>query len=186
MPCAVVISVLELFKIGIGPSASHTVGPMLAAAAFLRRNADWLATNPGTAPLRLRCTLKGPLSFTGHGHATDRAVLLGLHGHDPTGLCAVRGGSPTQVENAAEIALEHHPGMTCDPVRGLVQVPCIERNAFVAVKAHIAASLALRGSGRHFIPLDDCIAAMKQTGLEMSSKYKETALGGLAVSLTEC
>jgi len=102
------------------------------------------------------------------------------------GLCAVKGGTPAQVENAAEIALEHHLGMTCDPVKGLVQVPCIERNGFGAIKAHTAASLALRGSGEHFMPLDSCIEAMKQTGLEMSAKYKETALGGLAVSLTEC
>jgi L-serine dehydratase len=102
------------------------------------------------------------------------------------GLCAVRGGTTEQIENAAEIALEHHLGMTCDPVRGLVQVPCIERNAFGAIKACAAASLALRGSGRHFMPLDNCIAAMKQTGLEMSEKFKETALGGLAVSITEC
>lgn len=102
------------------------------------------------------------------------------------GLCAVRGGTPQQVENAAEIALEHHLGMTCDPVNGLVQVPCIERNGFGAIKAYTAASLALRGSGDHFMPLDSCIEAMKQTGLEMSHKYKETSLGGLAVSLTEC
>ena len=102
------------------------------------------------------------------------------------GLCAVYGGTPTQVENAAEMALEHHLGMTCDPVGGLVQVPCIERNAFGAVKAHTAASLAIRGTGSHFMPLDNCIAAMKQTGLEMSTKYKETSLGGLAVSITEC
>lgn len=102
------------------------------------------------------------------------------------GLCAVRGGTPEQVENAAEIALEHHLGMTCDPVNGLVQVPCIERNGFGAIKAYTAASLALRGSGDHFMPLDNCIEAMKQTGLEMSHKYKETSLGGLAVSITEC
>jgi len=102
------------------------------------------------------------------------------------GLCALRGGTAQQIENAAEIALEHHLGMTCDPVNGLVQVPCIERNAFGAIKAHAAASLAIRESGTHFMPLDSCIAAMKQTGLEMSDKYKETALGGLAVSLTEC
>ena len=102
------------------------------------------------------------------------------------GLCAVRGGSPQQVEKAAEIALEHHLGMTCDPVNGLVQVPCIERNGFGAIKAFTAASLALRESGEHFMPLDNCIAAMKQTGLEMSQKYKETSLGGLAVSITEC
>ncbi len=102
------------------------------------------------------------------------------------GLCAVRGGSTEQVENAAEIALEHHLGMTCDPVKGLVQVPCIERNGFGAIKAHAAASLAMHGSGEHFMPLDNCIAAMKQTGLEMSSMFKETSLGGLAVSVTEC
>ncbi|MEN8710948.1 MAG: L-serine ammonia-lyase [Arenicellales bacterium] len=102
------------------------------------------------------------------------------------GLCAVRGGTPEQIENAAEIALEHHLGMTCDPVNGLVQVPCIERNGFGAIKAYTATSLAMRGSGQHFMPLDSCIAAMKQTGLEMSHKYKETSLGGLAVSITEC
>ncbi len=102
------------------------------------------------------------------------------------GLCAARGGSTKQIENAAEIALEHHLGMTCDPVNGLVQVPCIERNGFGAIKAYTAASLAIRGNGQHFMPLDNCIAAMKQTGLEMSEKYKETALGGLAVSFTEC
>lgn len=102
------------------------------------------------------------------------------------GLCAARGGTAQQIENAAEIALEHHLGMTCDPVNGLVQVPCIERNAFGAIKAHTAASLAMRGSGQHFMPLDNCIAAMRQTGLEMSEKYKETSLGGLAVSITEC
>ena len=102
------------------------------------------------------------------------------------GLCAVGGGSAHQVEKAAEIALEHHLGMTCDPVNGLVQVPCIERNGFGAIKAYTAASLALRESGDHFMPLDNCIAAMKQTGMEMSLKYKETSLGGLAVSITEC
>ena len=102
------------------------------------------------------------------------------------GLCAARGGSVEQVEKAAEIALEHHLGMTCDPVNGLVQVPCIERNGFGAIKAFTAASIALRESGEHFMPLDNCIAAMKQTGLEMSLKYKETSLGGLAVSFTEC
>ncbi len=102
------------------------------------------------------------------------------------GLCAVLGGTPEQVENAAEIALEHHLGMTCDPVAGLVQVPCIERNGIAATKAVAAASLALRGDGSHFMPLDNCIAAMRQTGEEMSSKFKETSLGGLAVNLPEC
>jgi L-serine dehydratase len=102
------------------------------------------------------------------------------------GLCAVMGGSPEQVENAAEIALEHHLGMTCDPVNGLVQVPCIERNGLGAIKAVSAASLALRGDGTHFMPLDNCIEAMRQTGADMSEKYKETALGGLAVNVPNC
>ncbi|WP_237478844.1 L-serine ammonia-lyase [Lichenibacterium dinghuense] len=102
------------------------------------------------------------------------------------GLCAVLGGTPEQVENAAEIALEHHLGMTCDPVAGLVQVPCIERNGIGAIKAVAAASLALRGDGSHVMPLDNCIEAMRQTGLEMSHKFKETSLGGLAVNLPEC
>ncbi len=102
------------------------------------------------------------------------------------GLCAVLGGTPAQVENAAEIALEHHLGMTCDPVAGLVQVPCIERNGIGATKAVAAASLALRGDGTHFMPLDNCIEAMRETGREMSAKFKETSLGGLAVNMPEC
>ncbi|MDP1700306.1 MAG: L-serine ammonia-lyase [Aestuariivirga sp.] len=102
------------------------------------------------------------------------------------GLCAALGGSNEQVENAAEIALEHHLGMTCDPVGGLVQVPCIERNAFGAVKAVTAASLALRGDGRHFMPLDNCVETMRQTGIDMSDRYKETSTGGLAVNVVEC
>ena len=102
------------------------------------------------------------------------------------GLCAVRGGTPQQIEHAAEIALEHHLGMTCDPVHGLVQVPCIERNGFGAIKAFAATSLAMHGNGKHFMSLDKCIAAMKQTGEEMSTKFKETSLGGLAVAITEC
>lgn len=102
------------------------------------------------------------------------------------GLCAALGGTPEQVENAAEIALEHHLGMTCDPVGGLVQVPCIERNGLGAIKAVSAASLALRGDGTHFMPLDNCIEAMRQTGLDMSTKYKETSQGGLAVNLPQC
>ncbi|MEM6461360.1 MAG: L-serine ammonia-lyase [Pseudomonadota bacterium] len=102
------------------------------------------------------------------------------------GLAAVLGATPEQVENAAEIALEHHLGMTCDPVGGLVQVPCIERNALGAVKAVTAASLALRGDGQHFVPLDACIETMRQTGLDMNARYKETSEGGLAVNVVEC
>ena len=102
------------------------------------------------------------------------------------GLAAVLGGTPEQVENAAEIALEHHLGMTCDPAKGLVQVPCIERNGLGAIKAVSAASLALRGDGTHLVPLDACIETMRQTGQDMSEKYKETSLGGLAVNIPNC
>ena len=102
------------------------------------------------------------------------------------GLAAVLGGTPMQVENAAEIALEHHLGMTCDPVAGLVQVPCIERNGLGAIKAVSAASLALRGDGVHLVSLDACIETMRQTGQDMHTKYKETSLGGLAVNVPNC
>lgn len=101
-------------------------------------------------------------------------------------LCAVLGGTNTQIENAAEIALEHHLGMTCDPVRGLVQVPCIERNGMGAVKAVAAASLSLAGDGQHIVSLDACIETMRQTGQDMDERYKETSLGGLSVSVPEC
>ncbi|MCA0042558.1 L-serine ammonia-lyase [Celeribacter litoreus] len=102
------------------------------------------------------------------------------------GLCAVLGGTNEQIENAAEIALEHHLGMTCDPAAGLVQVPCIERNALGAIKAVSAASLSLRGDGTHFMPLDNCIQVMLETGRDMNLKYKETSTGGIAVNLPEC
>ncbi|MCJ8169669.1 L-serine ammonia-lyase [Atopomonas sediminilitoris] len=101
-------------------------------------------------------------------------------------LCEVLGGSPAQVENAAEIGMEHNLGLTCDPVGGLVQVPCIERNAMGAVKAINAARMALRGDGQHFVSLDKVIRTMRQTGADMKSKYKETARGGLAVNIIEC
>ncbi|WP_029030351.1 L-serine ammonia-lyase [Salinarimonas rosea] len=102
------------------------------------------------------------------------------------GLAAALGATPEQVENAAEIAMEHHLGMTCDPVGGLVQIPCIERNAFGAIKAIAAASLALHGDGVHHVSLDCVIETMRQTGLDMQSKYKETSQGGLAVNVAEC
>ncbi|MBU6511446.1 MAG: L-serine ammonia-lyase [Betaproteobacteria bacterium] len=102
------------------------------------------------------------------------------------GLCAVLGGSPAQVENAAEIGMEHHLGLTCDPVGGLVQVPCIERNAMGAVQAINSARMALRGSGHHLVSLDQVIKTMRETGADMRSKYKETSRGGLAVNIIEC
>ena len=102
------------------------------------------------------------------------------------GLAAALGGSNAQVENAAEIGMEHNLGMTCDPVGGLVQVPCIERNAMAAVTAINAATLALNGDGTHFVSLDAVIETMRQTGLVMQSKYKETSEGGLAVFVPKC
>lgn len=96
------------------------------------------------------------------------------------------GGTPEQVENAAEIGLEHNLGLTCDPVGGLVQVPCIERNAIATVKAINAAQLGLRGDGQHFISLDKVIRTMRDTGRDMQDKYKETSKGGLAVNTIEC
>jgi len=101
-------------------------------------------------------------------------------------LTEVLGGTPEQVENAAEIGMEHNLGLTCDPIGGLVQVPCIERNAMGSVKAINAARLALQGDGKHKVSLDKVIATMRQTGADMSTKYKETARGGLAVNVIEC
>ncbi len=102
------------------------------------------------------------------------------------GLAAVLGGAPEQIENSAEIALEHHLGMTCDPIAGLVQAPCIERNGLGAIKAVSAASLALHGDGQHLVSLDNCVETMRQTGLDMDARYKETSLGGLAVNVPAC
>jgi L-serine dehydratase len=102
------------------------------------------------------------------------------------GLAEAMGGTPAQVENAAEIGMEHNLGLTCDPIGGLVQVPCIERNAMGAIKAINAARLALQGDGTHHVSLDKVIRTMRQTGADMNTKYKETARGGLAVNIVEC
>jgi L-serine dehydratase len=102
------------------------------------------------------------------------------------GLAQVAGGTPDQVENAAEIGMEHNLGLTCDPIGGLVQVPCIERNAMAAVKAVNAARIALRAEEKGVVSLDQVIRTMRQTGLDMQSKYKETSTGGLAINITEC
>jgi L-serine dehydratase len=101
-------------------------------------------------------------------------------------LCEMMGGTPAQVENAAEIGIEHNLGLTCDPIGGLVQIPCIERNAIAAHKAIAAARLAMHGDGSHRVSLDDAVHTLRTTGADMSHKYKETSLGGLAVNVTEC
>jgi L-serine dehydratase len=102
------------------------------------------------------------------------------------GLAQVMGGTPEQVENAAEIAMEHNLGLTCDPVGGLVQIPCIERNAVASIKAITATRMAMRGDGQHFVSLDKVIKTMRETGADMKVKYKETSRGGLAVNVIEC
>jgi len=102
------------------------------------------------------------------------------------GLAAALGGTNEQIENAAEIGMEHNLGLTCDPVGGLVQIPCIERNAMGAAKSINAARLALFGDGRHYVTLDKVIETMRQTGADMHTKYKETSLGGLAVNVVAC
>ena len=102
------------------------------------------------------------------------------------GFAEVLGASVSQVENAAEIGMEHNLGLTCDPVGGLVQIPCIERNAIAAVKAINAARMALRGDGKHVVSLDNVIKTMRETGADMKIKYKETSRGGLAVNVIEC
>ncbi|WP_306004578.1 L-serine ammonia-lyase [Aquicoccus porphyridii] len=155
----------------------------------------WLDHVPGAAPSKIEDFLltaaaigglvKYNASISG-AEAGCQAEVGSAAAMAAAGLCAVMGGSPEQVENAAEIALEHHLGMTCDPVKGLVQVPCIERNGLGAIKAVSAASLALRGDGTHFVPLDSAIETMRQTGQDMHEKYKETSLGGLAVNVPNC
>ena len=102
------------------------------------------------------------------------------------GLAEVLGGTPEQVENAAEIGIEHNLGLTCDPVGGLVQIPCIERNAIGAVKAITAARLAIRGDGSHHVSLDMAIKTMRETGADMNDKYKDTSRGGLALNVAAC
>ena len=102
------------------------------------------------------------------------------------GLAEVLGGTPEQVENAAEIGLEHNLGLTCDPVGGLVQIPCIERNAIASVKAITAARMAIMGDGEHHVSLDKAIKTMRETGADMKDKYKETSRGGLALNVVEC
>ncbi|MGB4827944.1 MAG: L-serine ammonia-lyase, partial [Paracoccaceae bacterium] len=155
----------------------------------------WLDHVPGAAPSRVGeflltsaaigglCKHNASISGAESGCQAEVGSAAAMAA---AGLATVLGGTPEQVENAAEIALEHHLGMTCDPVKGLVQVPCIERNGLGAIKAVSAASLSLRGDGQHLVSLDACIETMRQTGQDMHEKYKETSLGGLAVNVPNC
>ena len=155
----------------------------------------WLDHVPGSTPKRIpeflltAAAIGGLIKFNASISGAEcgcQAEVGSASAMAAAGLCAVLGGSPAQVENAAEIALEHHLGMTCDPVKGLVQVPCIERNGLGCIKAVSAASLSMRGDGTHLVSLDACVETMRQTGLDMHEKYKETSLGGLAVNVPNC
>ena len=152
--------------VGIGTAALVVASPVLAATAvgvLLKQNASISGAEVGC-----------------QGEVGSACAMAAA------GLAQVLGGTPEQVENAAEIGLEHNLGLTCDPIGGLVQVPCIERNAMAAIKAINAAQLALSGDGTHRVTLDQAIRTMRDTGRDMLSKYKETSEGGLAVAFIEC
>jgi L-serine dehydratase len=138
-------------------------------------------------------TTASAIGFLYKTNASISAAEMGCQGEvgvacsmAAAGLAAALGGSNAQVENAAEIGMEHNLGLTCDPIGGRVQIPCIERNTMGAIKAINAAYLALHGDGAHVVSLDAVIETMRQTGEDMRSKYKETSLGGLAVNVVEC
>jgi L-serine dehydratase len=172
--------------------AAGIIPAVLYYATHYLRDAD-----PDDVAVRFLLTA-GAIGSLYKEHASISGAEVGCQGEvgsacsmAAAGLAEVMGAKPRQVENAAEIAMEHNLGLTCDPVGGLVQVPCIERNAMAAVKAITAARFALRGTGEHFVSLDTVIETMRQTGKDMSERYKETAMGGLAVtavpvSLPEC
>lgn len=192
--CAYAMAVNEENAAGNQIVTAPTNGAAGVVPAVLRYYKDHIAY-PSDCDVKLRQFLLVAAAIGGiiKQRASISGAEVGCQGEvgsasamAAAGLCAALGGTNEQIENASEIALEHHLGMTCDPVRGLVQVPCIERNAFGAIKALTAASLALHGDGSHIMPLDNCIEAMRQTGLEMSSNFKETSQGGLAVNLPEC
>lgn len=176
-------------KIVTAPT-NGAAGVIPAVIAYMREFLDGANTQRSVHDFLLTAAAVGGLIKT---NASISGAEVGCQGEvgsassmAAAGLAAVMGGTPEQIENAAEIALEHHLGMTCDPIAGLVQVPCIERNGVGAVKAAMAASLAMRGDGQHFVSLDNCIETMRQTGHDMNAKYKETSQGGLAVNVVEC
>ena len=164
---------------GIVPAVLHHAMRHLSGATEERMQ-DFLLT---AAAIGLLCKENASISGAEVGCQGEVGVACAMAA---AGLCATMGGTPEQVENAAEIGLEHHLGLTCDPVGGLVQIPCIERNAVGAVQAIHAARLALLGDGQHRVSLDQAILTMKQTGADMQSRYKETSLGGLAVNIVAC
>ncbi len=168
---------------GIIPAVLHyymQFCPQFSTQASAAKVQEFLLT---AAAIGMLCKLNASISGAEVGCQGEVGSACAMAA---AGLAAVLGGSPAQVENAAEIGMEHNLGLTCDPVAGLVQIPCIERNAMASVKAINAASMALRGDGQHHISLDKVIATMRDTGKDMLDKYKETSRGGLAINITEC
>ena len=166
-----------------------SAGIMPAVLAYYRHFCPG-ANDDGVRRFMLAATAVGALIKTNASIAGAEVGCQGEVGSASSmaaaGLTEALGGTPEQVENAAEIAMEHNLGLTCDPVGGLLQIPCIERNAVASVKAINASRMALWGEGRHQVSLDTVIETMRQTGEDMLSKYKETSLGGLAVNVVEC
>ena len=168
---------------GIVPAVGHYLArfvPHADEAARRRALVDYLLTAGAIGGLYKR---NASISGAEVGCQGEVGVACSMAA---AGLCAALGGTPAQVENAAEIGMEHHLGLTCDPVGGLVQIPCIERNAIASVKALNAARMALRGDGHHHVSLDQVIRTMRETGADMQTRYKETSLGGLAVHIVAC
>ncbi len=168
---------------GIIPAVLHyymQFCPQFSSLAATAKVREFLLT---AAAIGMLCKLNASISGAEVGCQGEVGSACAMAA---AGLAAVLGGTPDQVENAAEIGMEHNLGLTCDPVAGLVQIPCIERNAMASVKAINAASMALRGDGQHFVSLDKVIATMRDTGKDMLEKYKETSRGGLAINITEC
>eukprot|EP01124_Arcella_intermedia_P011032 TRINITY_DN1752_c0_g1_i2.p1 TRINITY_DN1752_c0_g1~~TRINITY_DN1752_c0_g1_i2.p1 ORF type:complete len:289 (+),score=51.14 TRINITY_DN1752_c0_g1_i2:705-1571(+) len=163
--------------------------------AVLRFFVKWCAHNPSNEDIVKFLVTAGTIGMLFKKGASISAAEVGCQGEigvacsmAAAGLCAVLGGTNQQIEIAAEIGMEHHLGMTCDPIGGLVQIPCIERNTMGSIKAVNAAHLALFGDGTNIVPLDTIIATMLRTGIDMQTKYKETSQGGLAIHTgkTEC
>lgn len=168
---------------GIIPAVLHyymQFCPQFSAPASAAKVREFLLT---AAAIGMLCKLNASISGAEVGCQGEVGSACAMAA---AGLAAVLGGTPDQIENAAEIGMEHNLGLTCDPVAGLVQIPCIERNAMASVKAINAASMALRGDGQHYVSLDKVIATMRDTGKDMLDKYKETSRGGLAINITEC
>ena len=184
-------AVLALHRFGMGPRpgsiAAIETDPRGALIAELEQPSTSLAAASAlpTSAKAFRAVNEANASISG-AEVGCQGEVGSACSMAAAGLAAVMGGTPAQVENAAEIGIEHNLGLTCDPVGGLVQIPCIERNAVASVKAITAARMALHGDGTHHVSLDTAIKTMRDTGADMKDKYKETSQGGLAINVVEC